>query len=60
MIKTIEQAQKIQKSRVKAGKRGYAKAARRFLKREYPNSYKIRKSALDVAWPAKAKAQEAA
>ena len=58
MVKLIEQAKKIQNARVAAGKRGYAKAVRRFLLREHAprfDRYEHAKKSLPVAWPAKKK-----
>lgn len=46
MIKSIEQAQRIQEQRVKAGKRGWAKAVRRYLLWEHKDHYKIVKYGL--------------
>lgn len=56
MIKTIEQAKAIQKRRVKAEKRGYAKAVRRFLRRECSTVYKEVKAHFPVVWDGKKEA----
>ena len=51
MIKTFRQAALVQDRRADSGKRGYAKAVRRFLLREYPDLYQSRKQSLTVVWP---------
>ena len=56
MIKNTAQAEAIQKKRVADGKRGYAKAVRRFcraVEKENGVSYGKSISALPVAWPDK-------
>mgnify|MGYP001064528911 CR=1 FL=1 len=59
MIKTIAQAVTIQAKRVAAGKRGYAKAVRRFCairEREHGDDYGKSIRAFPVAWPDKSRA----
>ena len=51
MVKTIEQAKAIQSRRAKSGKRGYAKAVRRYLKRNHADDFLAIKNNLAVAWP---------
>jgi len=40
----------IQGNRVKQGKRGYAKAVRRYLKATFPDTYQEEKAKLPVFW----------
>ena len=51
MIKTFEQAFKIQTGRYQVGKKGVAKAVRRYLRRIDPENYISRREALLVSWP---------
>ncbi len=50
MIKNFDHAVEVQKRRVKAGKRGYAKAVRRFLLRDKGLNYKAFKPLLPRNW----------
>ena len=50
MIKSLEQANRVQKNRVVSGKRGYAKAVRRFLLREYSEAYLKERAKLIASW----------
>ena len=49
MIKSQEHAQAVQKRRHESGKRGYAKAVRRFMRRS-GDSYTAMKAGLPVRW----------
>ena len=51
MIKTFAHAAAIQDRRADSGKRGYAKAVRRYLLRQYPDLYLSRKQSLTAVWP---------
>lgn len=59
MITTFEQAHKIQTGRYAAGKKGVAKAVRRYLLRIDPDNYKSRRKSLPAAWPASNKERAA-
>lgn len=51
MIKTQEQASKVQQRRADSGKRGYAKAVRRYLLRtSHADTYRVYKARLPVYW----------
>lgn len=50
MIKTHAQAVAIQDRRVKAGKRGYAKAVRRYLQAKRAGTYLDARNQLPVRW----------
>lgn len=51
MIKTFEQAFKIQTGGYQKGKKGVAKAVRRYLRGIDPENYIPRRDALLVSWP---------
>ena len=51
MIKSFVQACDVQNRRAHSGKRGYAKAVRRYLLRDRKAEYKDRKQLLTVVWP---------
>jgi len=48
MITKLQHTKDVQNRRMRLGKRGYAKAVRRFLKRECPDTYLETKSILNV------------
>lgn len=50
MIKTIEQAKKIQGRRFVSGLRGHSKAVRRFIKSQFPEDYQKIKGNLPANW----------
>ena len=50
MIKTPQQATLIQTRRVAAGKRGYAKAVRRFMAHKFEATYRAQMNHLPVVW----------
>ena len=52
MIKSMEQAKAVQEHRIKNGKRGYAKAVRRFCLRQATDhlGYKELRAMLPVSW----------
>jgi len=50
MIKDMRHAELVQSRRIDAGKRGYAKAVRRFLLRDHGLNYKALKPFLPVMW----------
>lgn len=53
MISTQEQAVAIQSGRYSAGKKGVAKAVRRYLRRVDPEHYKQQRDQLSITWPPK-------
>ena len=53
MITTLEQAKRIQTERSKSGKRGVAKAVRRFVRRQYPDDYRSTLNEFPVNWASK-------
>lgn len=58
MIKSYEQAMAVQDRRANSGKRGYAKAVRRYLLNNHKDRYQSRKAALKAIWPKKKKKAE--
>lgn len=50
MIKDLPQAAKVQERRAKQGKRGYAKAVRRALRRIESDNYQELRGRLPVNW----------
>lgn len=60
MIKTYAQAVAIQGRRVKSGKRGYAKAVRRYLLATRAGTYLDARNQLPVRWDRPKLAQQAA
>jgi hypothetical protein len=60
VIKSLAQAIATQKRRAAQQKRGYAKAVRRFLKRNHGDDYKKERGKLEVFWvPEKAEGSKA-
>lgn len=55
MVKSYKQCEEIQKRRVAAGLRGYAKAVRRFLKSRYPTDYLINRNRMEAYFGPRAK-----
>lgn len=53
MIKNIEQAVAAQARRIDAGKFGFAKAVRRYLRRKHRLDYQAVRASLPVAWPSR-------
>jgi len=51
MVKTLDQAVGVQQRRYALGKRGVAKAVRRYLLHVDPDSYESRRDSLPANWP---------
>lgn len=59
MIKSLEQAQEVQHRRAASGKRGYARAVRRYFLRVSPGRYREALGQVSVNWVRNRKPKEA-